>query len=631
MPPRRQGYVKLNGRDYALAPTRFAQGPAIRVRSAAKDLLADPRRRDIIPVQGGMPGEFWLWYDRFDGGVSPRHYRRPSGHQPLGGDLIPENRYGWLSLGSAALESLTWTAESQPVWAAFQESNELLIGNGQVVKLLPTTGTTVTEDVDFAATDADANTYNGQAIWERSNAEVALVGTGSHIFSRNSTWSNAAVATEFLAVGPDRIWKSYQSSGSYFVSNCLAGNDPLTAGNWSSGIRVGDSSKGVTGLVMLGDELLVGTTAGLFGVTPDGVVFNRTPELTWDATNGRGMGQAFGYVWYPAASPRSLYLYRDGILYIGQGPDNYSDRVLQAGTMTHVTQVGRWVYVVTSQSLDVSVWRARLRESSDEPGGILKWFIWKTGVATTRRMALALNKLTISDTNEPMLWLAYDGVATGYYMPMVGTDIPEYDSTEYLAYSVAAGFTDTAEFWFPEDDLGFPAANKLLRGAMVYGRQIDATRLVRVSGEFDQGTAFTALDLTAAATLTNFAGSNLSGKVLTDWYLTLFDAANGLTGPIVERFGLRFFVRPDNDLVFTLSLLLDDDVRHAQGNPIVQDAESQLAALLALSENVVTITFGSSAAGGYSCLVADDIKLFMVEDDRNKRVIYVAEVTLSVV
>src|SRR3990167_6188176 len=293
MPPRRQGYVKINGRDYALAPTRFAQGPAIRVRSAAKDLLADPRRRDIIPVQGGMPGEFWLWYDRFDGGVSPRHYRRPSGHQPLGGDLIPENRYGWLSLGSAALESLTWTAESKPVWAAFQESNELLIGNGQVVKLLPTTGTTVTEDVDFAATDADANTYNGQALWERSNAEVALVGTGSHIFSRNTTWSNAAVATEFLAVGPDRLWKSYQSSGSYFLSNCLAGNDPLTAGNWSSGIRVGDASKPITGLAVLGDELLISTQGGLLGVTPDGVVFNRTPQVTVDSRNGKGTLSAF--------------------------------------------------------------------------------------------------------------------------------------------------------------------------------------------------------------------------------------------------------------------------------------------------------------------------------------------------
>ena len=638
MPPRRVGYLKINGRDYALAPARFAQGPAIRVRSAAKDLLADPRRRDIIPVQGGMPGEFWLWYDRFDGGASYRHYRRPGSHRPTSaandGDLA-DNRFPFLFLAGDVLETLTWTSEgaSSSIWGIFEESGQLLVGHAAVVKILPATGTTVTEDVDLAVTDADATPFNEQN-WERSNADVALVGTGSHIFSRNATWANAAIAAEYLIVGPDRLWKSYASSGSYFIANCLAGNDPLTAGNWSSGIRVGDASKPITGLAVLGDELLISTQGGLLGVTPDGVVFNRTPQVTVDSRNGKGTLSAFGYVWYPTIGG-GLYAYRDGVVYPNQGPEAYTDVQLSAGNIQSMAQAGEWLYVALNNTDTVAwnLWRARLRTVQDEPGGILKWFLWRVSTFSTNDPGLIqmrLSDLTISDTLTAMLWVVHEfngGIAQGYYIPTAHM----YDTTENTLLTNAAAFVDTGEFWFPEDDLGFPAANKLLRGAMVYGRQINATRLVRVSGEFDQGTAFTNLDLTAAATLTNFAGSNLSGKVLTDWYLTLFDSADGLTGPIVERFGLRFFVRPDNDLVFTLSLLLDDDVRHAQGNPIVQDAESQLAALLALSENVVTITFGSSAAGSFTCLVADDVRFSLVEDDKERRLRYLCEVTLSVI
>ena len=588
--------------------------------------MPDLGRPDIIPIRGGIPGEYWFWQERFDGGASARRYKRPYS-QRLRADTetTADGRFGFLILDVASAKSLTWTAEAADVWGVFEENGQILVGNGQVVKLI---ANPVTEDVDFAATDVDANTYNGLAIWERSNAEVALVGTGSHIFSRNATWSNAAVATEQLVVAPDRLWKSYASSGSYLVANCLAGTDPLTGGNWSSGIRVGDASKPINGLAVLGDELLVGTTEGLYGVTADGVVFKRTKDIVTHANNGKGTTSCLGYVVYPTQD-NGVYLYRDGSIYPNEGPEILTEQRELQVTMEYFIESGGWIYAAGEDEIgqSVSLFRARLRLPTDEPGGILKWFPWQyqwQDLATTRFAALHVSDIDVDSVTQRMLWVATDGVAHGFNHY---TRTP-FDTLESAnAYSTGA-LADTGVFWFPNDDLGFPFANKMLRSAIVHGRQIDSTAKAEVIGEFDEGSAWAALSLTATNTAVNFGATGTTGKVLTDWGLRIYDNAGGLRGPIIERFGMGFFVRPNNERIFTLRLWITGE--HT-GDPveIAETAETQMTNLLALSENVVTISFGSSV-DDYTVLFSPDVE-FRLEKDTDGEYQLVGIVTCSVI
>lgn len=619
-PPARPGWVRINAVNYLLAPENLTRSPAIQIRSGQQDLMQDFGRPDIIPVRGGIPGEFWFWQERWDGGTTPRRYTRPYAYMVDSNTAAKaDGRFGNLMLDVDAIKSVTWTDPDGDAWGVFEEDSQLLVGNKTKVFLM---ADVPTEDTDFTATDADATPGNA-AKWERSNADVALVGTGSHIFSRNATWSNAAIATIYLAVGPDRLWKAYQSSGSWLVANCLTGNDPLTAANWSAGIRVHNAAAGLNTIGVLGDEVLLGFRTGLVSIYSDGTPFNRTVDVIDDALNGRNMTVAFGYMWYPTKN-NGLYAYRDGTLWPNQGPDTATDNPKAHGFIEFMHASGNWLYAIISDTANLkSYWRARLREPTDEPGGLLKWFLWQYGVGTSARFwSMSTTDINIGSATDRMIWIAQSGSAKGWYLPTTAY----YTTTESIV-PPAAGLADTGRWEFPEDDFAFPWANKFLRDVVAIGRQFDSDRKIEVFGSMD-GSAFTTLTITASGTKQTFSGSNISGRRISDWGLTLYDSAAGTTGPIVERFGLRFFVRPNNDRVFTLRLLISGE--KIDGPAVIAEAaETQMTNLLTLSENTATISFGSSN-DDYTVLVSPDIDYRLIENSAGEYQL-VAEVTMEVI
>lgn len=620
--PRRRGYVTINSKAYRLAPLELGRGPAIQFQSAGKDLLSDLRRKDIVPVRGGMPGEFWFFLERFDGGAAPKGYMRRWTHfAKADSEALADSRFGMLVLDTAPLSQLTWTAENADVWGVFEEDNDLLVGNGTAVQKL---ASSVTEDVDISATDADATPFN-VVNWNVGGADVALTGTGSHIFQRSAgSWTNDATATEYIVVGPDRLWKSYQSSGTYFVAACLANAAPLTAANWSSGIRIGHSGIAITGLAILGDELLVASTIGLLGTTRKGVVFNRTPAVAAHSNNGRGTLQAFGYIWYPTRD-NGLFAYRDNVVFPDQGPDAITDEPRAHGYIQTLYEMGGWLIAVVDYNNTKSLWRARLRRPGDEAGGLLKWFFWRYSWATSAYYAAMLESdEDIGAATARMLWVVRDGAADGFFRP----DFAPFTTTEVIL-PPAAGLANTGVFHFPQDDLGFPWAQKILRSAVVVGRQIDSTRKVEFFGEMDEGSAWAALSLTSSGVLGTMPTSNTTGRIMTDAGLRLYDSAAGTSGPVVDRFGLRFFVRPDNDRVFTLRLILEDRSTR-ENRAIPEDAETQVTNLLALAENQAIISFGESTTD-YTVLVSSEMGFSIIGDDKRRRPRWLGEVQMSII
>jgi hypothetical protein len=364
----------------------------------------------------------------------------------------------------------------------------------------------------------------------------------------------------------------------------------MTAANWSSGIRIVDEGEdGIKGLATLNRELLVGCIGGLYSVNADDIVKNITQGagLLKDDNNGLGIVSWAGFVWYPTAS--GLFAYRDGTLWTDVGPDTLSQSVWHAAQSPILAMTGsaKWLYAATYDGTNTWFWRGRMRTSGDPLGSLMVWHYMRTETGKTTAMLVSGIP---APTAGAYLWGAQDGAAKAYNIP----------TTQPLNTSLERA--PSGDCYMPIDDFGFPQSQKALHSVVVIGENITANEDVVIKGTNEAGSSLTNLEVNASNSATAWSSLE-TGR----WWKMRFtvrrDAGTDTNTPKIYKIGIRFFVRPDQDRVYTCILDCVTGAHTADGKPIREDGETQLTNLIALAENTATVALSDEWGTSYTGVV----------------------------
>jgi hypothetical protein len=138
----------------------------------------------------------------------------------------------------------------------------------------------------------------------------------------------------------------------YHVSKCPAGNDPLVAASWGTGLPVGSPMYPINSIRSLGNAVVISKPEGIFVLeaTPNAYVNRLDCEVAVHDDNGKGMFTGKGHVFIPMADG-SLWMF-DGYNLTDIGPKHYCvhhrDNPHLRAPITAGCVAGDWVYVATA-------------------------------------------------------------------------------------------------------------------------------------------------------------------------------------------------------------------------------------------------------------------------------------------
>jgi len=138
----------------------------------------------------------------------------------------------------------------------------------------------------------------------------------------------------------------------YKVSKCPAGNDPLVAASWGTGLPVGSPMYPINSIRSLGNAVVVAKPEGVFVLdsTANAYVNRQDFEVGIHDDNGKGMFTGKGRVFVPMANG-SLWM-TDGFNFTDIGPKHFCihhrDNPHLRAPITAGCVEGDWVYVATA-------------------------------------------------------------------------------------------------------------------------------------------------------------------------------------------------------------------------------------------------------------------------------------------
>lgn len=596
--------VTINSVDYELAPSGPGLPPPVKWGSHGSNHFK-LHRTDIVP--GELPNEYWWLYRGGGAGIGPTFYRGPSRvrvgnsltYQSSGVDMAYP---GLLTLAGGKIFTKTHTDTGQADQAGFAEENSQLLFISDGTAWLIGAGN-LSSDTDFTGapvSDAAAHAHN--VIMHQG---VIFVGTGAKIARRSAgTWTATTLATDYLHVSPDVVWRSYVSGGYYYISSCALDANPMTSGNWSSGTLIGPVSDPITGLADDGDDLVIARTSGLYIKTPNDVFFNAFREVHAHGSNGKGTTNALGFILYPSIT--GLVGYRQGRVYYNCGPEAQTDETSQIGFCQAITVRAGWIYAMFQGANVQRLFKARLRTASDPPGGPFVWFPWAYNVFAgtgngTSQLAAFISNIDVDSRTELMLWLGRDSSVVSYFLQLQNEG--QYDSGTSEAVTA---MPSTGTIVLPDDDFGFPGAAKTFVEIFCMGRNIASDAAVDFQANVD-GSDTGALSMTTSGTRVSFGAQGKTGKYMTDLRLTLNRDASSSTAlsPAVELVAIRFFVRPSQARTVQLRILAADLIQLGQGRWASVGAETAVSNHYTLVDENATpfVTFRDETDTTYTIML----------------------------
>jgi len=267
------------------------------------------------------------------------------------GTIKPAPRQIQISQGGTASDDpaptmISWTHGGNPAAWFGQYTSLKACQEGAV--LAHTTGITATfTDICRFATGAATPVA----------AMIGCYGDGDFIDSFDSA-ATAAASTDVKLVyatmaGADLYGVTNKGVYStYHVSKCPAGNDPLVAASWGTGLPVGSPMYPINSIRSIGNAVVVVKPEGIFVLeaTPNAYVNRLDCEVAVHDDNGKGMFAGKGHVFIPMADG-SLWMF-DGYNMTDVGPKHLSihhrDNPHLRAPITAGCVAGDWVYVATA-------------------------------------------------------------------------------------------------------------------------------------------------------------------------------------------------------------------------------------------------------------------------------------------
>jgi len=212
----------------------------------------------------------------------------------------------------------------------------------------------------------------------------------------------------------------------YHVSKCPAGNDPLLAASWGTGLPVGSPMYPINSIRSLGNAVVVGKPEGIFVLdsTSNSYVNRQDCEVAVHDDNGKGMFAGKGHVFIPMADG-SLWMF-DGYNMTDVGPKHFCihhrDNPHLRAPITAGCVAGDCVYVATAP------WEVGWTQE-------FGLNVYKYVVATT-----TYTDLTANTTDGKLSTVgAVGGLGAGDYI-YVGADVP----FEAVKFTIGTANTVTA-------------------------------------------------------------------------------------------------------------------------------------------------------------------------------------------
>lgn len=469
-----------------------------------------------------------------------------------------------------------------PVHDFEEHDGKLWVAAGRYVKAIAATTTyTVSPGLDAGSgktvTDIEewkGNLYAGQGF-----------GSGDYLCKHAAgaavdTWTeDNDVQVGYMCTLYDKMYASVSSYGVAAVAN-----DPMTLGDWTATYTIGDSSRAITSLEVLEDELYIGKRDGLYGLDSSGIGTMLSPELKQyrSPVNCKGMKVWHGTLIVPHLRGLLQYAGRgDGthsVAPIGPGRSAMADNPI-LGHVTAVCGDEKYLYV--------ALWTGQYNATTggttyilagcfDEKLGAWAWHPLIKFADDKRCDAMFISSLW----TVPHLWMGYGEDAAYIKIPR-GVDNPYLDSNSRYATS--------GTIRFQRHDLFAPATYKVWKSVEIEADNLSPSRYLTVYTRADNGDWVSwGNAYQSPRTKIVFGSEGIAGKTIE---LRLDYTMPGNITPIVIRSAvLRAAERPDSVEMITAVVRCDDKLRLRNGGYNRRTGAETWTALRAMLDHSGTVT-----------------------------------------
>ncbi len=296
-------------------------------------------------------------------------------------------------------------------------------------------------------TDIDAAEF-GYELTTAPGAGAIRVSTQAAIVS-NYTWTSNTAKATWLAVGPRRLFKIYNNSGSIELKNLTPGLAVITEANWGDDVVIpGDTTAGINvPLIAYQKTAIVSTDKGVHGVDDDGTGYKIIERLTYSIIS---MAVQDPYLYISHGHGISRWL--PGLVQSTGIEQEIENESVVKGTVTAITFLGKWTFIaITPPTGNNHILVGRDRVSDDGPHyGPMVWdTLIETGNSETIYCIAVVRIPTLTGTSFGLFF--EKGNDLGYCtFPETG-GIPEIDSPSYtfvtsgIRYSPRYKFRDVRD------------------------------------------------------------------------------------------------------------------------------------------------------------------------------------------
>jgi len=314
----------------------------------------------------------------------------------------------------------------------------------------------------------------------------------------NRAWTSATNAslpgTGFVNAGP-KLWRYHGPQGAaHFVQSVAAEADPMTIGNWSATLSVGDGISPVNDMIALDAQVFAGLANGLYASDQSGTFFNVTGPLTGMANqeNCRALDVHEGEVVFQHVA--GVFAYSPTVTTRPRlrqiSPPQQSSRSPVTGMNRCLRSNAGWLYA--------GVWtgsQSYLRAGREEVPGDWRWHTLHRLPAISKINRIHFDGITVGyGATLPIptrMWIATDAsINTGGTAPLYWCPIPRLNGNPLAPDPVfSANYVGSARMDFPAVDRNAPAVKKIGELVQVWADGfLSGSRYADVYYTLDRGT-----------------------------------------------------------------------------------------------------------------------------------------------
>lgn len=453
-------------------------------------------------------------------------------------------------------------------------------------------------------TDIDAAEF-GYELTTAPGAGVIRVSTQAIVVSRYA-WTSDTARAGWLAVGPRRLFKIYNNSGSIELKNIAPGIDPITEVDWGDDVVIpGDSFAGINvPLVAYQKTAIVSTDKGVHGVDDDGTGIKIVERLNYSIIS---MAVQDPYLYISHGHGISRWL--PGLVQSTGIEQEIENESVVKGTVTALTFLGKWTFIaITPPTGNNHILVGRDRESADGPNyGPMVWdTLIETGVSETIYCIAAVRIPSLTGTSFGLFF--EQGNNLGYCLFPETGGIPEIDSPSYLFSTSGIRYSPRYKFRDVRD--------KNFYKLLVRGKNNTASIFWSIAYQIDDSGSWNTVDINGTTMLVN-ADTLFEYKLpvsATGQYIQFrftYTSNDNTKRSWINYFEVMAIPQGHKIQEVSFALLLADNINHVDNEIETRDVSTQYSDLETLMNSAAPIQ-GTGFFGNGTYLYPRDIKLLQV-------------------